>query len=426
MTDKSLKIINGLALSYYRLLIVNIVKHLVSEAIAATSTPQFPMTQSAILHLEGVTRQFAKAAQPAVSEVSLTLLQGEILALLGPSGCGKTTLLRLIAGFEPPQFGTITLADRAVAGSGNWLPPEQRDIGMVFQDYALFPHLTVAGNVAFGLKNRGRRSPSSSWSTDRVQEAIALVGLHGMEQRYPHELSGGQQQRVALARALAPRPTLVLLDEPLSNLDVQVRLYLRREVRDILKATGTSGIFVTHDQEEALTIADRVAVMRQGHIEQLGTPEDLYCQPRSRFVAEFVTQANFLSAQRQGGDWHCELGQFPIQPIHCTCEADWQICQTEAATGELLIRQEDLHLKPDPEGLLVVRDRQFLGRDYCYRLLTPGGQELLARTPRTTLLQPGDRVHPHIPPQTLRFFPTPSSSLPLSPSPHLPSLPLSP
>ncbi|MCA1994960.1 MAG: ABC transporter ATP-binding protein, partial [Coleofasciculus sp. S288] len=208
------------------------------------------MTKPAILHLEGVTKQFEQTTTPAVANVTLTLHQGDLIGLLGPSGCGKTTLLRIVAGFEQPQLGTVVLAGRPVAGSGYWVPPEQRDTGMVFQDYALFPHLSVAENVAFGLKKRKERKTGVSVK-ENTQEAIALVGLAGLEKRYPHELSGGQQQRVALARALAPRPAMILLDEPLSNLDVQERLRLRQEVRSILKETRTSAIFVTHDQEEA-------------------------------------------------------------------------------------------------------------------------------------------------------------------------------
>jgi iron(III) transport system ATP-binding protein len=317
-----------------------------------------------ILHLENITKQFTKTTIPAVEKVTLTLPEGDLLGLLGPSGCGKTTLLRLIAGFEEPQVGIIKISDRIVAGDGNWIAPEQRDIGMVFQDYALFPHLTVAKNVAFGLHKRHK---SRFHPQKRTAEVIALVGLQGLENRYPHQLSGGQQQRVALARAIAPQPALVLLDEPLSNLDVQVRLRLRQEIRDILKNTGTSAVFVTHDQEEALSISDWVAVMNQGRLEQFDTPEALYKEPQSRFVAEFVTQANFLAAQRQGDFWQTEVGCFPAH--------------TQGfERGEVMIRQEDLILKPDQQATVVICDRQFLGREHCYCLLTPSGQKLLART----------------------------------------------
>ena len=351
------------------------------------------MAQSAILHLEGITKQFEQAASPAVANVTLTLQRGDLLGLLGPSGCGKTTLLRIVAGFEQPQLGTVELAERLVAGAGCWLPPEQRDTGMVFQDYALFPHLNVAQNVAFGLKkSRGKTTGVSI--KERSAEAIALVGLTGLEKRYPHELSGGQQQRVALARALAPRPALILLDEPLSNLDVQVRLRLRHEVRSILKETGTSAIFVTHDQEEALSISDQVGVMRQGHLEQLGTPEDIYTHPKSRFVAEFVTQANFLPAQRRGQLWETEIGCFDVRS------------QESFDRGEVMIRQEDLILKPDDDATVVIRDRQFLGREHCYSLLTPSGQKLQARTTSSTALPVGTKVHLSIAKQGLKIFPT--------------------
>ncbi len=351
------------------------------------------MAQSAILQLEGITKQFSKTAIPAVESVTLTLPKGDLLGLLGPSGCGKTTLLRLIAGFEQPQAGTIKIGERTVADGGFWVAPEKRDIGMVFQDYALFPHLTVAKNIAFGLRNSSKQSTVDI--KKRTAEAITLVGLEGLENRYPHELSGGQQQRVALARAIAPQPALVLLDEPLSNLDVQVRLRLRQEVRDILKTTGTSGVFVTHDQEEALSISDWVAVMRQGRLEQFGTPEQVYTEPASRFVAEFVTQANFLPAQRRGNLWETEVGCFDVERS-----------QNSFDTGELMIRQEDLILKPDEEATVVIRDRQFLGRELSYCLLTPSGQKLHARTTSATTLPVGTKVHLSIAKPALQIFPT--------------------
>ncbi|MBD2462345.1 ABC transporter ATP-binding protein [Oscillatoria sp. FACHB-1407] len=348
------------------------------------------MSLSAILQLDGIYRQFPRSPQPAVQGVSLSLQQGDLLGLLGPSGCGKTTLLRLIAGFEQPQSGAIALGGRTVAGDGVWVPPEQRDVGMVFQDYALFPHLTVAENIAFGLQQRG--ATAKELVKERVKEAIALIGLSGTEQRYPHELSGGQQQRIALARALAPRPKIILLDEPLSNLDVQVRWRLRQEVRDILKATNTSGVFVTHDQEEALSIADQVAVMRQGQLEQIGTPEEIYRHPTSRFVAEFVTQANFIPAQRSERGWETEIGMFPASADDVSLSA-----------GDLMLCQEDLQLELDATGEVVVRDRQFLGREYCYWLQTRSGKVLYARTPATFVLAVGTAVR--ISATRLKVFP---------------------
>lgn len=353
------------------------------------------MTNGAILQLEAVTKQFDKTGIPAIDRVSLTLDRGEILALLGPSGCGKTTLLRLMAGFERPDGGTIAIAGRQVAGEGVWIPPEQRHLGMVFQEYALFPHLTVADNVAFGLQKRNKAQV-----TQRVEEAIALVGLQGLEKRYPHQLSGGQRQRVALARALAPAPELVLLDEPLSNLDVQVRLYLREEVRKILKSTGTTGIFVTHDQEEALAISDRVAVMRQGCIEQLGPPEEIYREPASRFVAGFVTQANFLPARRMGKVWETEIGCFEVK--HQVCDPSDRAFDD----AELMIREEDLILKPDENAAVVIRDRQFLGREHRYCLIAPSGREIHARRNGEALFPVGTRVQLAAVEEALRVFPS--------------------
>ena len=333
-----------------------------------------------ILQLDGVSKWFGESQ--AVADVSLNLPQG-ILALLGSSGCGKTTLLRLIAGFEQPQTGSIEIAGRKVASNNCWIPPEQRRLGMVFQDYALFPHLTVAENVAFGLKRQEK---------DAAKRLIELVGLTGLEKRYPYQLSGGQQQRVALARALAPQPPLVLLDEPLSNLDVQVRLRLREEIRDILKATGTSAVFVTHDQEEALAIADLVAVMSKGKLEQIGTPQEVYTQPASRFVAEFVTGGNFISAERQGQLWATEVG--------CFAASDGG-----EKKADLMIREEDLLIEPtESEGAVIIHNRRFLGREYRYCLLTPSGKELHARTAISQVFPVGAKVKLNVA-STIKIFP---------------------
>lgn len=344
--------------------------------------------QQVILDLQNVTKRYAENAFPAVDNVSLTLQQGDILGLLGPSGCGKTTLLRLIAGFERSQTGQVKIGGQIVCNCSTCIPAEQRDIGIVFQDYALFPHLNVAENVGFGLKHFSKQQIQK-----RIAEVIALVRLEGLEKRYPYELSGGQQQRVALARALAPQPQLMLLDEPLSNLDIQVRLRLREEVREILKAAGTSAIFVTHDQEEALAISDIVGVMRQGHLEQIGTPEEVYTDPASRFVAEFVTQANFLPARRQGNLWETEIGSFEFTANHTD------------DTGEIMIRQEDFILKPAIDAPVVVRTRRFLGREYQYCLQTRSGKELHARTMTDTALPVGTRVHISIAGNVVHIFP---------------------
>lgn len=353
------------------------------------------MNQSVILQLKNITKTFPGRTRSKINsqsttvldDVSLTLNHGELLGLLGPSGCGKTTLLRIVAGFESISQGTVAIAGKVVCTNCESLAAEKRQTGMVFQDYALFPHLTVAENIAFGLKRQNKNSgkgffPRQAKIEDRVMEVLQLVGLKGFEQRYPHQLSGGQQQRIALARALAPEPALILLDEPLSNLDVQVRHRLRAEIRAILKAAGTSAIFVTHDREEALAIADKIAVMRQGKIEQIGTPEDVYLNPSTHFVAEFVTQANFLPATKQGNVWVTEVGRIDASSSSTN----------QAKTGDLILRPEDITLTADPNSQIVVRTRQFLGREYYYELETASGKIIYARTGLTPAIAVGTNV----------------------------------
>ena len=337
------------------------------------------MNQPAILQLNNITKvfphsaSFARKQQTAVLDnVSLNLNHGELLGLLGPSGCGKTTLLRIVAGFESISEGTVAIAGKLVCSSSECLAAEKRQTGMVFQDYALFPHLTVAENIAFGLKHQSKTAnifarQDRSKIKQRVGEVLELVHLKGFERRYPHQLSGGQQQRVSLARALAPQPALILLDEPLSNLDVQVRHHLRAEIRAILKAAGTSAIFVTHDREEALAISDKIAVMCGGKIEQVGTPEAIYLNPATRFVAEFVTQANFLPATRQGDFWITEIGAVAASS------------ESNLLEGELALRPESIMLAPDPSSKIVVCSRQFLGREYFYEVETASGKTIYIR-----------------------------------------------
>ena len=368
------------------------------------------MESSPILEINNITKKFPAQELAAVKNVSLTLQQGELLGLLGPSGCGKTTLLRIVAGFEKVSQGEILLKGSVVSDRFITIPPEKRHTGMVFQDYALFPHLTVEKNIAFGLKGKNQNQTgfkginrlSDSEIKQRTNFVLDLVGLSGLGKRYPHELSGGQQQRVALARALAPQPALILLDEPLSNLDVQVRHRLREEIRRILKAAGTSAIFVTHDREEALAISDKIAVMRNGQVEQIGTPEEIYTQPSSRFVAEFVTQANFIPAKREGKRWTTEIGELEIRINYNEVEGD--LAASEALCGlgsaeaqceraELMLRQEDILLTPDNNSSVVVKERQFLGREYRYCLETPSGKRLHARTNIGNAVAVGTKVN---------------------------------
>ena len=323
----------------------------------------------------GVAKRFG--AVQAVDHTQLCVERGEFVALLGPSGCGKTTLLRLIAGFEEPESGTVEVAGVPVAGNGVWVPPERRKVGMVFQDYALFPHLTVAENTGFGLRRAERRT--------RVPAVLALVDLCGFGDRYPHELSGGQQQRVALARALAPRPELVLLDEPWSNIDPQLRQTMRDELAGILRAAQVSVLLVTHDREEAFSVADRVALMLDGKVVQSGPPEDLYLEPESRWVAEFVGAGNFVAGNVEGDRVRTELGTFPLANPN------------GARHVEVLIRPEQLELSPDPDGAATVVSREFRGHDVFYRVETLGGI-LVSQRPSTERIALGARVQvkPHV------------------------------
>ena len=322
-----------------------------------------------MIRLDGVTKHFGDVA--AVDSASLCVARGEIVALLGPSGCGKTTLLRLIAGFERPDGGSVTVDGRLVASPAAWIAPEARRVGMVFQDYALFPHLTVAGNVGFGLPRRTRAS--------RVPELLAIVGLDGLERRYPHELSGGQQQRVALARALAPSPELVLLDEPWSNVDPFLRESLRAEVAEIIRPLGVTVLLVTHDREEAFTLADRIALMRGGSVVQEGTAEELYFAPATRWAAEFVGAANVLSGRIVAGRVETAIGTFPANGASLRSDA------------QVVVRPELLELEPSPGGAGEVVAREFRGHDVFYRVLLDG-VELVSQRPSTEVVDLGSRV----------------------------------
>jgi iron(III) transport system ATP-binding protein len=314
----------------------------------------------------------------AVDGVNLDIETGEIVALLGPSGCGKTTMLRLLAGFERPDLGCIQLDGEIIAGGKTFLPPEKRRLGMVFQDYALFPHLSVRGNVAYALGRRGEAS--------RVDDVLELVGLAGLADRAPHELSGGQQQRVALARALAGTPSAVLLDEPFSGLDAALRTQLRGEVREILRQAGVTALFVTHDQEEALSLADRVAVMCDGRIVQVGTPEEVYGRPASRWVAEFLGEADVLPGTVSADGWvDCELARVPAEGV-------------AAGEAEVLIRPESIALSYSPPSggrtvvEAVVVEREFFGHDQLVHVELPSGRRLRSRSLSYPVWHPGDRV----------------------------------
>ena len=309
----------------------------------------------------------------AVDGASLRVGKGEFVALLGPSGSGKTTLLRVIAGLEQPDAGRVAIGGRPVAGGGAWVEPEHRRIGMVFQDGALFPHLTVSGNVGFGASR-----------PERVGECLELVGLTARAGDFPHELSGGERQRVALARALAADPEVVLLDEPFASLDAGLRESLRLEVAEILRSAGTSALLVTHDQAEALSLAGTVAVMRHGRVEQVGTPEEIYERPSSRWLAEFLGDADVLPGRADGGVVECELGRFGAAP-------------SLAGDVHVVIRPESIAIgsgpgprEPHAEARVVARS--FYGHDQLVHLELPSGLRVRSRRLGFPAWHPGDRV----------------------------------
>ena len=323
--------------------------------------------------------EHAYGAHRIVRGLSFSLEPGAIGCLLGPSGCGKTTVLRCLAGFEPVQGGEIALSERVVSKRGLQVPPEQRGIGMVFQDYALFPHLTVAGNVAFGLKRDGAAAADA-----RTAAMLELVGLAEAADVYPHELSGGQQQRVALARALAPAPDLLLLDEPFSNLDVDLRERLSVEVRAILNAAGTTAILVTHDQHEAFALADEIGIMRNGAIEQWDTAYNLYHTPRTRFVADFVGQGVFLrGVAEEGGRMRTELG---------TLDGDWPVSVAVGAPVDVLLRPDDIVHDDASPWHAEVAAKAFRGAEFLYTLRLASGTHVMSVVPSHHNHALGERI----------------------------------
>ena len=321
-----------------------------------------------------------------VRQLSLSLETGRIGCLLGPSGCGKTTVLRCIAGFERLAAGEIRLDGTLVSTPAQTLPPERRRIGMVFQDYALFPHLSVADNIAFGL-----RGIDAAARQARVEELLALVGLADQGRKFPHEMSGGQQQRVALARALAPRPSLLLLDEPFSNLDVELRERLSYEVRDIIKATNTTAILVTHDQHEAFAVADEIGIMHEGRIQQWDTPYNLYHRPANRFVADFIGQGVFLRGKvLNDHQVQIELGVLDSS-VPLVCCADCAGC-VHGSPIDVLLRPDDI-VHDDASPLRAeVAHKAFRGADILYTLRLAGGAKVLSLVPSHHNHAIGERI----------------------------------
>ena len=320
----------------------------------------------------GLTKRYGDVV--AVDGVELAVQSGETLSIVGPSGSGKTTTLRLIAGFEAVDAGEISLRGTVVSGGKTHVQPERRSVGIVFQEHALFPHKTVRENVAFGLHKHGSDERSA-----RLKEALELVRLTHLEQRYPHELSGGEQQRVALARALAPNPEVMLLDEPFSNLDADLRARIRGEVRSILADAGVTVVFVTHDQEDALFMGDRIAIINDGRIEQSGTPEQVYHEPATRFAAGFMGVADFLPAEYVNGAVQTELGNFPMSG-------------DGSGPCEVMTRPDDIELTRSAEGTATVLSRTFQGISDLYVIELPSGGVVRAQRPHHERYEPGERV----------------------------------
>ena len=349
------------------------------DPVRPTRLRETPSHRQAGLTMEGVRHSYG--SRQVVHDLSLSIADGELLCLLGPSGCGKTTTLRIAAGLEEPSAGTVWVGDRVVAGRDTFIAPEQRGIGFLFQDYALFPHLTVLENVRFGMAHLPK--------AEGVETAVAALKRVGMESYagvYPHTLSGGQQQRVGLARALAPRPRLMLLDEPFSGLDKRLRDQVRDQTLHLLKDSGVSTLMVTHDPEEAMFMADTIALMRDGHVEQIGNPVELYCRPRTAFAARFFGEVNSLPARAAAGRVETPLG---------TYEAP-----AGAADGpvEVLIRPEALRLEAvqdgdDPAVAATVVESRMLGRSSLVHLRIDAGGAALhlhSRMPGLFLPPPGE------------------------------------
>lgn len=323
---------------------------------------------STLLELRHLTIQYPESTRRVIHDLSFSVQQGEIACLLGPSGCGKTSVLRAIAGFLQPAAGQILLRGETVNSDTVWRAPEKRGVGVVFQDYALFPHLTVEENIAFGLRGQPKATVVS-----RVSELLELVGLGSFAQRYPHELSGGQQQRVALARALAPYPALILLDEPFSNLDIELREKLSHEVRDILKQANMAAILVTHDQYEAFAMSDMIGVLQEGQLAQWDEPYRLYHEPASRSVANFIGQGVFLDGRLTDKTLSIELGTVSAAQLAAQLGPQSSV--------DVLLRPDDITHDDNSSLQARVKRKAFRGADFLYTLETDSGQELLALVP---------------------------------------------
>ena len=351
--------------------------------------------QNDLVCLRNVERRFDHSDIAAVDHVDLCVHSGEILAILGPSGSGKSTLLRLIAGFEKPDFGSVLINHSVASNSSKVVPPESRGIGIVFQDYALFPHLSVFDNIAFGLKGKLQIQDKKS----RVDELVQLMGLMGLEKRYPSQLSGGQQQRVALARALAPQPVAIMLDEPFSNLDYNMRKEMRKDLSRILHACNTTAVLVTHDREEAMSIADRIAVLHEGKLLQVDTPLELYNNPCSPIVAGLLGSANFIEGILKGSYVQTELGMLSVSLRQLGSLADGD-------RVNVLLRPEHLSVEKSTSGNSTVLDVDYNASQFLYEVVIGSGSKLLVAAPVSLGITCGDSLKVMVEPgHELKMFP---------------------
>ena len=341
-----------------------------------------------VVTVAGLFKTYPGSREPAVADLSFAVNEGETLAILGPSGCGKTTTLRLIAGFEEPDAGEIRIRGRTVASAKEWAPPERRGMAMIFQQFALFPHLRVVDNVVYGLKGM-----SKAQRHQRAMEELERVEMAGFADRYPHQLSGGQQQRVALARAMAPAPLVLLMDEPFASLDSGLRAQTRREVKAILTQRQATTILVTHSQDEALNLADRVLILDQGRLQQLNTPDNIYHRPATRFVASFAGNSDFLPVRVEHHQVVSELGTYPHQGAIPEGEVD------------LLFRPDDVSISADDAGQGRVVDREFKGTYNLYNVRLPSGRTVRSVQPSDTRLEVGDRVSVSAAPSHIVLYP---------------------